>query len=104
MSQLISKRITAVFAAAAAAMLAAAAPESSSAYFTDGDTAANRFSIGSNTISVQEDFDPPGEVKPGDVIVKKAAVTNEGTVDCYTRVLAVFIDGKRVFAPAPAEA
>lgn len=62
------------------------------AYLTDADQAINTVTVGSNEIEIIEEFTPPDEVYPGDVIPKDVKVKNTGLSDCYVRVAAVFSD------------
>lgn len=62
------------------------------AYFSDTDSKQNTLSIGANTTEITEEFDPPEEITPGTVFVKKPSVKNTGSVPCYIRVLCEFSD------------
>lgn len=63
------------------------------AYFTGMQGLKNTFSIGTNTTSVIEEFEPPRELKTGDNIYKKKVqVENTGTVPCFVRVFVDFSD------------
>jgi len=62
------------------------------AYLTDADTAENKVTIGGNNIKIVEEFNPPSELKPGVSFTKNVKVSNEGPVDCFVRIKAVFSD------------
>ena len=63
------------------------------AYFTYMQSLKNSFTIGTNTITVTEDFEPPKEMEPGEnVFKKKVQVENTGTVPCFVRVFMDFSD------------
>lgn len=59
-------------------------------YFTDGDLAMNKTTIGGSDIRVNEEFPTPDSVEKGSVFIKKVSVTNHGPNDCFVRVKAVF--------------
>lgn len=61
-----------------------------SAYLMDADFASNKTTIGGSNITIDEKFDPPAEVHPGDVISKDVKIRNLGPSNCYVRVKAVF--------------
>ena len=59
------------------------------AYFSDRDSQENKITVGVNTIKINEDFTPPDDVKPGDVIMKNPSVEcvkEDGEEDCYDRI------------------
>lgn len=57
------------------------------AYMTYRQSLCNGLTAGRNTIVVNEDYMPPGEMREGDNIYRKAVqIRNTGTVDCYVRV------------------
>lgn len=60
------------------------------AYLMDADFATNQTTIGGSNITIEENFDPPAEVHPGDAITKDVKVKNLGPSDCYVRVRALF--------------
>ena len=63
------------------------------AYFTYMQSLKNSFTIGTNTITVTEDFEPPKDMEPGEnVFKKKVQVENTGTVPCFVRVFMDFSD------------
>lgn len=62
------------------------------AYFSDTESKQNTLSIGADTTEIAEEFDPPEEIAPGTVFVKKPSVKNTGSVPCYVRVLCEFSD------------
>ena len=61
------------------------------AYFADGDTALNQFRIGVNTITPEEEYEPP---VPGKVTVKKPWARNTGRVSCYVRARVLLSDSR----------
>lgn len=61
------------------------------AYLADGDKAENPFSIGNNTITVEEPFEP---VVPGKKTVKRPSAVNTGTIDCYVRAKILLSDSR----------
>lgn len=63
------------------------------AYFTHSRIVDNALCVGSNTIEIREDYEPPKILTPGDNIFrKKVEVENTGTVSCFVRVFADFSD------------
>lgn len=55
----------------------------------------NKITVGVNTIKINEDFTPPDDVKPGDVIMKNPSVEcvkEDGAVDCYVRMYCEYAD------------
>ena len=60
------------------------------AYYSDTETKVNHAVMGFNEIKIEEDFDEPEEIRPGDVVNKTVKVVNAGNGDCYVRVKAVF--------------
>ena len=59
-------------------------------YYSDTETQVNHAVMGFNEIEIEEDYDEPEEVEPGDVVAKVVKVKNTGNGDCYVRVKAVF--------------
>ncbi len=63
------------------------------AYFTHGRILDNGFWAGTNTIEIQEEYDPPKTLSVGEnVFRKRVQVENTGTVPCFVRVFADFSD------------
>lgn len=63
------------------------------AYFTYMQSLQNAFSVGTNTITVTEEFEPLKEMGTGEnVFKKKVQVENTGTVPCFVRVFVDFSD------------
>lgn len=63
------------------------------AYFTHTRKLVNTFTIGENTISITEDFEPPKEMVKGlNTYTKKITITNTGNTDAFVRVYAAFSD------------
>lgn len=48
---------------------------------------SNVFTVGYNSVKIEEWFEPPEKLEPGTVIKKHVSVKNTGSVDCYVRVL-----------------
>lgn len=65
-----------------------------SAYFTKRDSAVNTIITGGVTVKVEENFEPPEELKPGTSFTKDVKVRNLGPSDAYVRILAVFSDSE----------
>ena len=80
---------------AAAAAIAFAGTLGTYAYLTDMGKLNNEFTIGRNNIDIQEEYNPPSELKQGDnTFIKEVQIENTGDVDCYIRVFADFSDSK----------
>lgn len=62
------------------------------AFLLDSDGAINEFSVGENTSHIDEDFGSYESFKSGQSYEKEVAVVNDGSVDCYVRVLAEIED------------
>lgn len=60
------------------------------AYLTSNDGIDNKFTIGDNKIKLNEEFDNPDDIDPGDTIKKKVWATNEGNVETYVRAKILF--------------
>ncbi len=56
------------------------------AYLSDHVQVNNQFTIGNNTTTVEEEFPTPTPVPPGESVVKKVCIENQGEVPCYIRV------------------
>lgn len=76
----------------AAALLLGVGAGVSYAYLAAKDNAVNEFQVSSVDIHVEEEFDPPGDVQPGQVIKKSPRVVSSSTTDCYVRVRVHFTD------------
>lgn len=63
------------------------------AYLTSDNSIDNKFTIGKNDVELKEEFDPPEDIKPGDVIRKKVWVLNTGNTYTYVRTKILFSDG-----------
>lgn len=61
------------------------------AYFADGDEKENLFTIGANTITPEEEFEP---VEPGKKTVKEPRAFNSGAVNCYVRSKVLLTDSR----------
>lgn len=83
--------LTPIIAGMAAVILLGISVGAAAAYFTDGDTKDNQFTIGVNTITPDEEFDP---VEPGKKTVKKPRAFNSGSVNCYVRAKVFLTDSR----------
>lgn len=61
------------------------------AYLADADQKENPFSVGENTITPEEEFEPPA---PGKKTVKSPKAVNTGTVACYVRAQVLLTDSR----------
>lgn len=67
---------------AATAMIGVLAIGGISAYFTDGDTATNTFTVGKVSIDLQEpNWNPPKDITPNQEIKKDPQIKNDGIND-----------------------
>lgn len=63
------------------------------AYFTSAARSNNSFTVGTNTITIDENFKPPKELKTGlNSYKKQIKIKNTGTTDAFVRVYAEFSD------------
>ena len=60
------------------------------AYLIDQKETVNQIRILENTTHIEEEFEPPDEVKPGQVIKKKPCIVNDSVIPVYVRVRVVF--------------
>lgn len=60
------------------------------AYLITRDEAVNIFTVGETVIEIEEEFDPPPELKPGVEFTKKPHVKNTGNLPCFVRMRADF--------------
>lgn len=81
-----------IVAVLAAALLLGVGAGVSYAYLTAEDNAKNQFQVSSVDIHVDENFDPPPDVVPGQVITKAPCVVSSSDKDCYVRVAVHFSD------------
>ena len=83
-----------IFTAVAAALLTMALSAGGTfAYFRYLKSINNRVSVGTNTITINEDYSPPKKLEAGEnVYTKDVKVKNTGTIPCYVRVYAAFSD------------
>ncbi len=75
-----------ILAVVAASLLMGVGAGVSYAYLTAQDGADNLFQVSSVDIGIEENFEPPGDVTPGQVITKAPKVQNSSNTDCYVRV------------------
>ena len=59
-------------------------------YYSDTETKVNHAVLGFNEIEIDEDYEEPDDIEPGDVVNKTVKIRNIGNGDCYVRVKAVF--------------
>ena len=65
------------------------------AYLSDQGEKDNNFTVGNNSVEIEEDFTPPPEMHEGDnPFVKEVRVTNTGNVPCYVRAFFDFSDSE----------
>ena len=64
------------------------------AYLTDTDSRENQLKVTENQIHIEEDFEPPKNPQPGDVIKKKPCVVNDSDIPVYVRVSIHFSDSR----------
>lgn len=83
-----SKRIK-LFAAVMVCILSAAAGITY-AYLTSADDAKNTFDAAKADIKIIEEFDPPKDPVPGDIITKSPKVHSDSDTDCYVRIRVEF--------------
>lgn len=83
-----------IFAVLAAALFMGAGVGVSYAYLTAKDDAANHFRVSSVDIKIEEDFDPPPDVVPGQVITKAPCVVSNSDTECYVRMSVHFSDSR----------
>lgn len=87
------KRSAKIAAAICAAAVLGAGTGMSYAYLTAQDDASNVLDVSGVTVTVEENFNPPSEVKPGTVITKSPkVVSSDSDVDCYVRARVTFTD------------
>ena len=90
MSKFRNKRIYIVVAL----LLCAASVSASFAIFSSWKTAENNLYVGHNEIEIEEEFEPPSELKQDTQFKKEVKVRNTGNVPCYVRVFADFSDSE----------
>ncbi len=61
-----------------------------SAYFSDQDARSNRIRPGDSNLEITEEFHPPDELKPGEVIAKSVQIANKGKSSCFIRCKASY--------------
>lgn len=59
-------------------------------YYSDMETKVNQAVLGFNEIEIDEDYEEPDDIEPGDVVNKTVKIRNIGNGDCFVRVKAVF--------------
>ncbi|MDO4523151.1 MAG: SipW-dependent-type signal peptide-containing protein [Eubacteriales bacterium] len=78
----------------AAVLVLGAGVGTSYAYLTAEDEVNNEFSVSETGITITEEFDPPKELRPGQVITKKPWIVSSSNVDCYVRAMVRFSDSR----------
>lgn len=64
------------------------------AYLTDDDVKQNEIRAAENKVHIEEEFEPPKDPQPGDVIVKKPWVVNDSKIPVYVRIRVCFSDSR----------
>ena len=64
------------------------------AYLTHKNSIENHMVLGYNTISLQEDYEPPIEMAKGISFTKEPYAVNTGNVDCYVRIKSLISDSR----------
>lgn len=78
---------------AVAALAAAVCVGAVSAYLMDQSARRNTIAVGTNTIELVENYEPPEKIGTGvTTFHKKVEVKNTGNVDCYVRLFCEFSD------------
>lgn len=62
------------------------------AWLTDTKDAENIMRFVQNKVHIEEEFDPPSDPKPGDVIVKKPSIVNDSVIPVFVRARVCFTD------------
>ena len=62
------------------------------AWLIDRKEAENIVQFAGNDIHIQEEFDPPQDPNPGDVIAKRPCIINDSDTDVFVRVMVQFSD------------
>lgn len=62
------------------------------AWLIDQKEAENIVRFAGNDIHIQEEFDPPQDPNPGDVIAKRPCIINDSDTDVFVRVMVQFSD------------
>lgn len=75
-----------IVAVMTAALFLGVGAGASYAYLTAQDGADNPFRVSSVDIGIEENFKPPGEVTPGQVITKAPRLRSSSDTDCYVRM------------------
>ena len=57
------------------------------AFLTDSDHAINNLTVGQTDVQIEEDFEPPASLDPGNSFKKEVSIRNVGTGPAYVRVL-----------------
>ncbi|WP_373217088.1 hypothetical protein [Ruminococcus sp. 5_1_39BFAA] len=62
------------------------------AWLIDTKEVDNAVRFVQNKVHIEEEFDPPPDPKPGDVIVKKPSIVNDSVIPVYVRARICFTD------------
>lgn len=71
------------------------------AYLTAADTAVNELHASGVEISIEEEFEPPGELLPGQTIKKSPKIVSSSDTECYVRMRVLFTDSQAQQACEP---
>ena len=73
-------------------LVLAACSAGAAAYLVSTNSRNNELNIGAVTTEIVEQFTPPSDIRPGEVIPKNVRIKNTGENDCYVRVQVLFSD------------
>ena len=65
-----------------------------SAYLVSNDKIVNSVSVGNSSIKINEEFESPDSLSPGQVVPKKVRIKNTGINPCRVRVMTAFSDSE----------
>lgn len=65
-----------------------------SAYLVSNDEIVNSVSVGNSKLEIEEDFERPDTLRPGQVIRKTVRIGNTGRNPCNVRVMTAFSDSE----------
>jgi hypothetical protein len=88
------KNILLMLLALAIIVLAATITKQAYAYLIHKDAVKNDIVLGYNTITLQENYEPPLTMEKGISFTKEPYATNTGNVDCYVRIKSVISDSR----------
>lgn len=64
------------------------------AYLIDRKESVNQIRVVENSTHIEEEFDPPQDPQPGQVIKKKPCIVNDSSIPVYIRVKVAFSSGE----------